>query len=144
MTLETTASKTIYPYGLSKATDLDPQYSNPSASLFVLGVGRSGNIVAAKQIPLHSNIPTGNSNTKQSNRATASSDIAFPYTFELTSADLLPPLTEEAFRQGSDAKDDIALTALLTKGDKIAEFTGVYVCVIVIVSYVLISVITSE
>eukprot|EP01031_Cornospumella_fuschlensis_P026385 gene26385-31882_t len=110
VTLETPATKNIYPYGLSNPTDLDPQYASPSASMFILGVGRSGGIIAAKRIPLHATGGNG--------------DVTFPYTFELTSSDLVPPMTEEMFKKGGDIKDDVALTALITKGDKIAEFTG--------------------
>jgi hypothetical protein len=73
-----TVGKNLYPYGLFHAVDLDSIYDTEDASLFLLAVGRQGPPLAAKRIPLK--------------------PLSFPFTFEITSEDLLFPYTENSFK----------------------------------------------
>ncbi len=92
----------LYPLGFDSIKFYE-NYDVPSSNLFILAVGKDGPPLAAKKIPLYKN------------------DIHFPLVFEITTDDLLFPYTPNAYIQSSNAKDSIAVTALLTPNEKISE-----------------------
>lgn len=89
------------PFGYSAATDYDPSYDNKDATLFLLAVGREGPPLAARKLP--------------------AKDVKFPLVFELTTSDLIFPYTEDAWLKSTNSKDTIALTAIITPANRIAE-----------------------
>lgn len=92
---------TSYPFGFLKATDLDPLYGSDTSTLFILGVGREGPPLAAKRFKLN--------------------ELKFPFSFELTTSDLLFPYTEEAYKSSSNSKDSIATTAIISSSNSLAH-----------------------
>lgn len=102
--LDSPGSQSLYPLGLSKASDLDPVYSSDTASLFVLAVGREGPPMAAKRYFLK--------------------DVTFPLVLELTTDDLLFPYTPEAWTKNANSKDSIAMTAIITASPTLSTSTG--------------------
>ena len=88
------------PLGYSKPSLLSSELSDEKATLFILAVGRDGPPLAAK-------------------RYTAS-EIKFPFVFEVLDTDLIFPYTPEAWRQSSNSKDTIAVTALLSPTNLLA------------------------
>ena len=101
MTCDNIDSK-VFPLGFVSAGDLDPAaFDTPSSRLFVLAVGRDGNIpLAAKSIPLKG--------------------TEFPLVIELETKDLLFPYTNEAWMQSANRMDTIAVSAFLSPNDKIS------------------------
>ena len=90
-----------FPLGVKDVSALDEVFSEPDASLFILGVGREDlTPVAAKRLKLK--------------------DLIFPYIFELETADLIFPYTPEAWAASSNSKDSIAVTCIISPGDKLA------------------------
>lgn len=94
----------ILPYGVTKAEDIDPVYSNDESTLFVLAVGREGPPFAARKYTLK--------------------DVAFPLVFELTTDDLLFPYTADAWKRSQSSKDSVAMTAIITSSPSLAVPTG--------------------
>lgn len=90
--------------GYYTASELDPVYgTSEDSSLFILGVGRDGPPLAARRFKLN--------------------DIKFPFTFELTTDDLLFPYNEDAWLKSDVRKDSIATTALISTGSSISKPT---------------------
>eukprot|EP01039_Chlorochromonas_danica_P009196 gene9196-10156_t len=97
-------NRLLYPYGFQKASDIDALYDSEDASLFVLALGRQPPPFAAKRFPLR--------------------DLTFPFVFELTSDDLLPPQTPETFKTSSTIQDTITFTTLITPSRYLSNPTG--------------------
>lgn len=87
-------------FGYYEAKDLDAAYEGEDSTMFILGVGREGPPLAAKRLKLK--------------------DLKFPYTFELTTDDLLFPYTESAWMSSEFRKDTIATTAIISTGNQIS------------------------
>jgi hypothetical protein len=88
------------PLGVSKPSLLSSELADDKATLFILAVGRDGPPLAAKKY--------------------AVSDLKFPLVFEILDTDLIFPYTPEAWRQSSNSKDTIAVTALLSPANLLA------------------------
>lgn len=102
--LESAGSQSLYPFGLSKASDVDAVYADENAALYLLAVGREGPPVAAKRYLLK--------------------DLSFPLAFELTAKDLIFPYTAEAWLNTPGSRDSIAMTAIITVSPKLSVSTG--------------------
>ena len=90
-----------FPLGVRDTTSLDTVFSDPDATLFILGVGREDlNPIAAKKVKLK--------------------DAVFPLVFELETADLIFPYTKESWAATSSSKDSIAVTCILSAGEKLS------------------------
>ena len=90
-----------FPLGVKDVSALDPTFNSPDATLFILGVGREDlTPVAAKKLRL--------------------TEITFPLVFELESSDLVFPYTKDAWISSPSSKDSIAVTCILSPGDKLA------------------------
>ena len=90
-----------FPLGVKDISALDPIFNSPDATLFILGVGREDlTPIAAKKLRL--------------------TEISFPLVFELESDDLVFPYTKEAWLASPSSKDSIAVTCIISPGDKLA------------------------
>ena len=90
-----------FPLGVKDVSALDPVFNSPDATLFILGVGREDlTPIAAKKMRL--------------------TEISFPLVFELESSDLVFPYTKDAWLASPSSKDSIAVTCILSPGDKLA------------------------
>jgi hypothetical protein len=88
------------PLGYSKPSLLSSELADDKATLFILAVGRDGPPLAAKKYTV--------------------SDMKFPFVFEILDTDLIFPYTPEAWKQSSNSKDTIAVTALLSPTNLLA------------------------
>jgi len=88
------------PLGFSKPSLLSSELADDKATLFILAVGRDGPPLAAKRYTV--------------------SEMKFPFVFEILDSDLIFPYTPEAWRQSSNSKDTIAVTALLSPTNLLA------------------------
>ena len=84
---------TTYPLGLAAARDLDPALGGDKATLILTAVGLEGPPLAARKLKL--------------------ADLAFPLTFEITTADLLFPYNAQIWEQSKLSMCSIAVTAVL-------------------------------
>jgi hypothetical protein len=90
-----------FPLGVLDVSALDPVFSGDESSLFILGVGRDNlQPVAAKKIKLK--------------------DLTFPLMFELETADLIFPYNAESWTASSNSKDSIAVTCIISPGNKLS------------------------
>ena len=90
-----------FPLGVRDVGALDAVFNDPEATLFILAVGREDlTPLAAKKMKIK--------------------DSSFPLVFELETSDLVFPYTKEAWLSSPSSKDSIAVTCILSPGDKLS------------------------
>jgi hypothetical protein len=91
--------KKNFPLGLETASQVDSNFDNPDATLYLIAVAKQDGVpMAVKKMKI--------------------SELKFPIIFEIISKDLLFPYTEQAWADGPQSADSVVVTCIMsTIGD---------------------------